>query len=178
MILDYEKALSIFPTFLFLVSFLIVSAVYYNRYMSDEYDDRASRSYRDYVVIMNSQSAILSVLNGLIIVVLYDNLALGIAMILITQSLTTYVFVALYMRSNYDALFFMIFTVLAYVFEFLYFLLSGTSITLFGRTMGGIAEAAFWFIVILVALSVVILGLAFYSNRHDYEENTLKKGSE
>lgn len=173
MILDYEKALSVFPTFFFMISFLIVSAVYYNRYMSEESDSRASRYYREYVIIVNSQSAILSMLNGLIIVILYNNLILGIAMALITQSLTTYVFVALFMKSNYDALFFMIFTVLAYVFEFLYFMTAGTSITLFGRSMGGLAEAAFWFVILLIVLSVVILGLAFYSNRYDAEEQVL-----
>lgn len=171
MIPGYEKALSVFPTFFFLVTFLIVSALYYNRFMSEESDSRAFRYYRDYIIILNSQSSIVSVINGLIIIVLYNDLVVGVTMLLITQALSTYVFVALYMKSHYDALFFMIFSVLAYVFEFLYFMFSGVQFTLAGRTMEGVVAALFWFIVILVALSIATLSLVLYSNRGVPEEN-------
>lgn len=161
----YDKALSIFPTFFFIILFLIMSAVYFTRYHSEESDEVATKYYRDYLLIMNSMSSIISVLNGIIIIVLYDWIALGVTLILITQALSVYVYVALYMNSHYDALFFLSFSVLAYVYEFFYFVFYGTQVNLFGRTVGAFPLSIIAFIILIVVLSSLIAGLAVYVNR-------------
>lgn len=170
MIPDYEKALSIYPTFFFLVIFLIMSAVYYNRYHSEESDERALRIYRDYVAIMNSQSLMISVINGLIIIVLYNDLLVGITLLLVTQALAMYVFIALYMKSHIDTFFFLSFSVLAYVYEFLYFMFSGVQANIFGRTVGGLGISIIVFIIIVAVLSAILAGLSISSNKSAPED--------
>ncbi|AKA48328.1 hypothetical protein IX51_03615 [uncultured archaeon] len=165
MIPDYEKVLSIFPTFFFIVMFLIMSALYYNRYHTEESDEKATRHFRDYIAIMNSQSVLISSINGMILIILYNQLMVGVTLLLITQALATYVFVSLYMKSHYDSLFFLIFSVLAYVFEFLYFLFAGIQTEIFGRSMGGLEVALIVFVIIIAVLSLILASLAAYVNR-------------
>ncbi len=170
MILDYEKALAIFPTFYFIVVFLVMSAVYYNRYHSEESDEKAISYYRDYVLVMNTQSMIISSINAIILILLYNNIIVGIAMLLITQGLTAYVFVALHMRSHIDALFFLCFSVLAYMFELLYFLFAGLETSFFGRSMGGLELSIIVFIIIIAVISAILASLSAYVRRSEYSD--------
>lgn len=165
MIPDYEKALAIFPTFYFIVVFLIMSAVYYNRYHAEESDARAVSYFRDYALIMNSQSMIISSLNGIILILLYNDVIVGIAMLLITQALTAYVFVALHLKSHLDSLFFLCFSVLAYVYEFLYFLFAGVQANIFGRTFSGLEISLIVFIIIVAIISAILASLSVYVGR-------------
>lgn len=165
MIPDYEKALAIFPTFYFIVAFLIMSAVYYNRYHSEESDAKATSYFRDYALIMNSQSMIISSLNGIILILLYNDVVIGITMLLITQAITVYVFVALHLKSHVDTLFFLCFAVLAYVYEFLYFLFADLQANIFGRTFNGLELSLLVFVIIIVVISVILASLSVYVNR-------------
>lgn len=167
MIPDYEKALAIFPTFYFIVVFLIMSAVYYNRYHSEESDAKATSYFRDYAFIMNSQSMIISSLNGIILILLYNNVAVGITMLLITQALTAYVFVALHLKSHVDSLFFLCFAVLAYVYEFLYFLFADVQANVFGRYLSGLEISILVFIIIIAIISIILATLYVYVGRKE-----------
>lgn len=164
-VLALERALAIFPTFYFLVMFLIMGAVHYQRYHSEKSDQLAMRSYRDFIVLVNSQASILSVINGLILVILYNSLVTGIVMALITQVLTVYVFVSLYMGSNYDAVFFTAFTVLAFVFDLILFLFSDGSYILFGRGVSGVEMSLFIFIFVIIAISAILAAVSFRLSR-------------
>lgn len=165
MIPDYEKALSIFPTFFFIVMFLVMSSVYYNRYHSETSYERAVTHFRDYIVIMNSQSFLIAAINGLILIILFNDVMTGVALLLITQALSVYVSASLYMKSHYDSLFFLCFSVLAYVFEFLYFLLYGLQANVFGRSLGGLQLAIIGFIIVVAVLSGILIALSVYVKR-------------
>ncbi len=174
MVPDYVRAIAIFPTFFFIVMFLILSALYYNRYRDEESDEKAYRHFRDYIIITNSQSVFLSVINGMIIIVLYSEIAVGVTLLLITQALATYVFVAQYMKSNYDALFFLVFSVLGYVFELLYMIFAGYSRVFLGRELWGLSATIIAFIIIVAILSALLVIAAAYANSQDPDRSDIK----
>ncbi len=174
MVPDYERAVAVFPTFFFIVMFLVLSAVFYTRYRAEESDLRASRYFRDYIIIMNTQSSFISLINGLILIILFNQLALGIVMVLVTQSITAYVYIAHYMQSYYDSLFFLAFAVLAYVFELFYMFFAGHATLFFGREVWGLPMAVLSFIILVSALSAVIVLVAEYANRQGQGENNVQ----